>query len=114
MKGERKDSPRVERVMTTLRADFAQIFEFVDNYQAQANALPEGKERAAMQKEIDYWLWSFNGQLKFKGNLMKRQGIKGNPKTYMYSKEQLADMYEKIKIVAMKYSDEDDMPSAGA
>jgi hypothetical protein len=112
MKGERKDPPRVERVMKTLRADFVEIFKFVDNYQARANALPEGEERAAMQKDIDYWLWSFNGQLKFKKDLMKKQGIKGDPKTYMYSEEQLADMYEKIKIVAMKYSDEDDIPSA--
>ena len=113
MKGERKEDDAVGWTMRVLRADYARVLLLVEEQKTMIAALPDGKERRFLQRDLDTWMVDINGQIEFKRGLMAVQGIEGDPRTYMYSEEHLEDMYKRLKGIQFE-DDEQGMPSASA
>ena len=110
-KGKRKDSESVELTMSILKAQYNLVVPMMKEQQNMIDAMPAGKEKNFLQRDLDTWRLTIENHLGFKQGLLDRMGIAESALTYVFSKAELKDIYERIKDIP-GLNDEEEMPEA--
>ena len=111
MKGKKKDSSIVEIAMHVFKTDYAPLLALMKEQKEMIDAMPEGKERNFLQRDYDEYAKLTDNHIGFKGGLMLRMGIEADPISYVFSKEKLDEMYQKLKDIPFDAADNDAMPT---
>ena len=98
-KGEKKMHPVLETVMGVMKTDYSLVLVIVKEQKERIAALPKGKEKNFLQQDLDDWLFTINNQIETKTGMMARMGKTEDPLSYVFTKAEMDDVYEKLKDV---------------